>query len=222
MNKSSSYLLASSHRRYRKGRLTAKPSNCADSKSFKFRKSLQNYHKDPANCSLLQHIFNDSLRKPEVSKETAQRFESNLILNESRPKRKISRRGSVSIEGNYLRSFRYIATAKKKNMKFEGHFVEKRRPKTSNAAYHRVVDARARKLVGKGKGCDLYITQDERRDLEYTAKKYNLIEFDQSIPHVLCVDTCLLYTSPSPRDLSTSRMPSSACKKKKKTKKTQK
>eukprot|EP00826_Nyctotherus_ovalis_P057565 TRINITY_DN7879_c0_g1_i9.p1 TRINITY_DN7879_c0_g1~~TRINITY_DN7879_c0_g1_i9.p1 ORF type:complete len:103 (-),score=25.16 TRINITY_DN7879_c0_g1_i9:13-321(-) len=31
--------------------------------------------------------------------------------------------------------------------------------------------------------------------------------------------TCLLYTSPSPRDLSTSRMPSSACKKKKKKKK---
>eukprot|EP00826_Nyctotherus_ovalis_P012499 TRINITY_DN13310_c0_g1_i3.p3 TRINITY_DN13310_c0_g1~~TRINITY_DN13310_c0_g1_i3.p3 ORF type:complete len:214 (+),score=54.84 TRINITY_DN13310_c0_g1_i3:1177-1818(+) len=30
---------------------------------------------------------------------------------------------------------------------------------------------------------------------------------------------CLLYTSPSPRDLSTSRMPSSACKKKKKKKK---
>ena len=25
-----------------------------------------------------------------------------------------------------------------------------------------------------------------------------------------CIDTCLLYTSPSPRDLSTSRMPSSA------------
>eukprot|EP00831_Metopus_contortus_P071357 TRINITY_DN651_c0_g2_i1.p1 TRINITY_DN651_c0_g2~~TRINITY_DN651_c0_g2_i1.p1 ORF type:complete len:468 (-),score=79.09 TRINITY_DN651_c0_g2_i1:124-1527(-) len=32
----------------------------------------------------------------------------------------------------------------------------------------------------------------------------------QREPHVLCVDTCLLYTSPSPRDLSTSRMPSSA------------
>eukprot|EP00826_Nyctotherus_ovalis_P027351 TRINITY_DN2137_c0_g1_i1.p2 TRINITY_DN2137_c0_g1~~TRINITY_DN2137_c0_g1_i1.p2 ORF type:complete len:195 (+),score=66.51 TRINITY_DN2137_c0_g1_i1:494-1078(+) len=31
--------------------------------------------------------------------------------------------------------------------------------------------------------------------------------------------SCLLYTSPSPRDLSTSRMPSSACKKKKKNKK---
>eukprot|EP00831_Metopus_contortus_P066254 TRINITY_DN5910_c0_g2_i1.p2 TRINITY_DN5910_c0_g2~~TRINITY_DN5910_c0_g2_i1.p2 ORF type:complete len:241 (-),score=50.36 TRINITY_DN5910_c0_g2_i1:73-795(-) len=33
---------------------------------------------------------------------------------------------------------------------------------------------------------------------------------DMGGPHVLCVDTCLLYTSPSPRDLSTSRMPSSA------------
>ena len=32
--------------------------------------------------------------------------------------------------------------------------------------------------------------------------------FDQAISTV--VDTCLLYTSPSPRDLSTSRMPSSA------------
>eukprot|EP00830_Metopus_es_P016561 TRINITY_DN5172_c0_g1_i2.p1 TRINITY_DN5172_c0_g1~~TRINITY_DN5172_c0_g1_i2.p1 ORF type:complete len:198 (+),score=-0.78 TRINITY_DN5172_c0_g1_i2:64-657(+) len=28
--------------------------------------------------------------------------------------------------------------------------------------------------------------------------------------HVLCVDTCLLYTSPSPRDATLSRMPSSA------------
>eukprot|EP00831_Metopus_contortus_P046038 TRINITY_DN3693_c0_g1_i1.p1 TRINITY_DN3693_c0_g1~~TRINITY_DN3693_c0_g1_i1.p1 ORF type:complete len:216 (+),score=36.06 TRINITY_DN3693_c0_g1_i1:126-773(+) len=33
---------------------------------------------------------------------------------------------------------------------------------------------------------------------------------DMPSAHVLCVDTCLLYTSPSPRDLSTSRMPSSA------------
>eukprot|EP01017_Pseudomicrothorax_dubius_P049827 TRINITY_DN9324_c0_g1_i1.p1 TRINITY_DN9324_c0_g1~~TRINITY_DN9324_c0_g1_i1.p1 ORF type:complete len:194 (-),score=8.29 TRINITY_DN9324_c0_g1_i1:10-591(-) len=30
------------------------------------------------------------------------------------------------------------------------------------------------------------------------------------LPHVLCVDTCLLYTSPSPRDRQKSRMPSSA------------
>ena len=29
-------------------------------------------------------------------------------------------------------------------------------------------------------------------------------------PHVLEIEGCLLYTSPSPRDLSTSRMPSSA------------
>ena len=30
------------------------------------------------------------------------------------------------------------------------------------------------------------------------------------IPDEVNIDTCLLYTSPSPRDLSTSRMPSSA------------
>ena len=29
-------------------------------------------------------------------------------------------------------------------------------------------------------------------------------------PDVVSINTCLLYTSPSPRDLSTSRMPSSA------------
>ena len=35
---------------------------------------------------------------------------------------------------------------------------------------------------------------------------------NQSIENILILDTetCLLYTSPSPRDLSTSRMPSSA------------
>eukprot|EP01017_Pseudomicrothorax_dubius_P016916 TRINITY_DN19138_c0_g1_i1.p1 TRINITY_DN19138_c0_g1~~TRINITY_DN19138_c0_g1_i1.p1 ORF type:complete len:113 (+),score=3.61 TRINITY_DN19138_c0_g1_i1:30-341(+) len=37
------------------------------------------------------------------------------------------------------------------------------------------------------------------------------IFFELSLfPHVLCVDTCLLYTSPSPRDRQKSRMPSSA------------
>eukprot|EP00656_Telonema_subtile_P057133 TRINITY_DN9324_c0_g1_i1.p1 TRINITY_DN9324_c0_g1~~TRINITY_DN9324_c0_g1_i1.p1 ORF type:complete len:106 (-),score=11.91 TRINITY_DN9324_c0_g1_i1:46-363(-) len=35
------------------------------------------------------------------------------------------------------------------------------------------------------------------------------IEHMMSFP-VLCVDTCLLYTSPSPRDRTRSRMPSSA------------
>eukprot|EP00828_Plagiopyla_frontata_P016363 TRINITY_DN214_c0_g1_i5.p3 TRINITY_DN214_c0_g1~~TRINITY_DN214_c0_g1_i5.p3 ORF type:complete len:118 (-),score=13.98 TRINITY_DN214_c0_g1_i5:23-376(-) len=33
---------------------------------------------------------------------------------------------------------------------------------------------------------------------------------DTPSSHVLCVDTCLLYTSPSPRDRQKSRMPSSA------------
>ena len=35
-------------------------------------------------------------------------------------------------------------------------------------------------------------------------------ESGQKIVNHLNIDTCLLYTSPSPRDLSTSRMPSSA------------
>ena len=38
---------------------------------------------------------------------------------------------------------------------------------------------------------------------------FNLVRNDQSIGVVLFTG-CLLYTSPSPRDLSTSRMPSSA------------
>ena len=33
---------------------------------------------------------------------------------------------------------------------------------------------------------------------------------DNKIAKMIVVQTCLLYTSPSPRDLSTSRMPSSA------------
>ena len=35
------------------------------------------------------------------------------------------------------------------------------------------------------------------------------VEFIQAL-HIRGLETCLLYTSPSPRDLSTSRMPSSA------------
>ena len=33
---------------------------------------------------------------------------------------------------------------------------------------------------------------------------------DENFPGQTCISVCLLYTSPSPRDLSTSRMPSSA------------
>ena len=35
-------------------------------------------------------------------------------------------------------------------------------------------------------------------------------EAAKKVPGIACILTCLLYTSPSPRDLSTSRMPSSA------------
>ena len=51
---------------------------------------------------------------------------------------------------------------------------------------------------------------------EYDFRDLLLAEFGPSIPREIFTDrkthfrTCLLYTSPSPRDLSTSRMPSSA------------
>ena len=41
-------------------------------------------------------------------------------------------------------------------------------------------------------------------------KKFNLLEFGAGNGEMMKVIICLLYTSPSPRDLSTSRMPSSA------------
>eukprot|EP00831_Metopus_contortus_P065983 TRINITY_DN58894_c0_g1_i2.p1 TRINITY_DN58894_c0_g1~~TRINITY_DN58894_c0_g1_i2.p1 ORF type:complete len:411 (+),score=56.89 TRINITY_DN58894_c0_g1_i2:179-1411(+) len=55
----------------------------------------------------------------------------------------------------------------------------------------------------------LYNVQDTSRDGYITIGEI-IDVFHKRFPHVLCVDTCLLYTSPSPRDLSTSRMPSSA------------
>ena len=41
-------------------------------------------------------------------------------------------------------------------------------------------------------------------------RKVNAVTRKGNFPMPLVSDTCLLYTSPSPRDLSTSRMPSSA------------
>ena len=60
----------------------------------------------------------------------------------------------------------------------------------------------------------------EALGMDYEAILVNLSEGEQKKPDFLkispngripaIVDSCLLYTSPSPRDLSTSRMPSSA------------
>ena len=52
-----------------------------------------------------------------------------------------------------------------------------------------------------------------RSEIKQLRRKHLEDLSDGSIPPVVCVAylaTCLLYTSPSPRDLSTSRMPSSA------------
>ena len=52
------------------------------------------------------------------------------------------------------------------------------------------------------------ITGAARRDPGVKAWKESLGDYPEEFMHLL--DYCLLYTSPSPRDLSTSRMPSSA------------
>ena len=72
-------------------------------------------------------------------------------------------------------------------------------------------------LIGTGKISDIYLQNCARwsglsidvcgslnlSESEEKAAKYG-------VPRVAHPDDCLLYTSPSPRDLSTSRMPSSA------------
>ena len=55
----------------------------------------------------------------------------------------------------------------------------------------------------------------EELQSKYTAKKgrrfnYNNVTYEVSRPTLSEGTICLLYTSPSPRELSTSRMPSSA------------
>ena len=52
---------------------------------------------------------------------------------------------------------------------------------------------------------------DETFDLIFADPPYNLqLKSELTRPDRSKVNACLLYTSPSPRDLSTSRMPSSA------------
>jgi len=51
-------------------------------------------------------------------------------------------------------------------------------------------------------------------DVDYPARPLNrlttALRIFVAIPILIVIGTCLLYTSPSPRDLSTARMPSSA------------
>ena len=65
------------------------------------------------------------------------------------------------------------------------------------------VDLNGGLYIGSGSKMD-----DEIRKLDCSGNIYDSDTFE--IPNVGTHNICLLYTSPSPRDLSTSRMPSSA------------
>ena len=66
----------------------------------------------------------------------------------------------------------------------------------------------------KAKALDLAITQIDRQFGKGSIMRLGDNQFSQMENVIstgcLSLDVCLLYTSPSPRDLSTSRMPSSA------------
>ena len=69
-----------------------------------------------------------------------------------------------------------------------------------------VVDA-ADKIIDKGKRIAAHMLEAAEGDLEFANGRFTVAGTDRSVD---LDQVCLLYTSPSPRDLSTSRMPSSA------------
>ena len=69
---------------------------------------------------------------------------------------------------------------------------------------------------GIGKRLVRLFLNEKMKVLTFSSKKKNIISFNKEFKefkdNLFCYqcNICLLYTSPSPRDLSTSRMPSSA------------
>ena len=52
--------------------------------------------------------------------------------------------------------------------------------------------------------------QDDVKTEKIVATDYTILSLEELVKELQNILSCLLYTSPSPRDLSTSRMPSSA------------
>ena len=57
---------------------------------------------------------------------------------------------------------------------------------------------------------ELWVKRDDCTGIGFGGNKVRQLEYYFGVAQREGADTCLLYTSPSPRDLSTSRMPSSA------------
>ena len=54
------------------------------------------------------------------------------------------------------------------------------------------------------------LDRQERGNSEMSSSSELSTEFNMKVESIVNLDTCLLYTSPSPRDYAASRMPSSA------------
>ena len=64
---------------------------------------------------------------------------------------------------------------------------------------------------GEGGWCDSWYTSIHPEKGKYTMEDVkNIYKYNPHVKEMMLTGGCLLYTSPSPRDLSTSRMPSSA------------
>ena len=81
------------------------------------------------------------------------------------------------------------------------------------AAHPWLLEAQAWKLLSIKyvlMGPDLAIHNPDHLELIMQEWTDHLVQMDDAALRQMCAWICLLYTSPSPRDLSTSRMPSSA------------
>ena len=99
--------------------------------------------------------------------------------------------------------YRKLATPKP-NAKFDAEFE-----KEINAWTEVNVEASKREDISS-KELQREFTRDEVKDCEAKLKNRKAAGADEKVNEFIKYRGCLLYTSPSPRDLSTSRMPSSA------------
>ena len=79
-----------------------------------------------------------------------------------------------------------------------------------DSVIHRIRSIKYDRLVAHGLGCFLALLAGIRNPEKAVFIEPYITQFPKQTYVLKYVDTCLLYTSPSPRDRTRSRMPSSA------------